>query len=73
MRRVRAVARQQGCRCLLQLLLSPPHVSKQDRLAMSLETRSVTGNWPLLHFPECEGEFASKKLETFKVLHLRLV
>jgi hypothetical protein len=27
---------------------------------------SVTGNWPLLYFPECEGEFASKKLETFK-------
>jgi hypothetical protein len=40
--------------------------SKRDRLALSLETRSVTGNWPLLHFPECEGEFASKKLETFK-------
>lgn len=40
--------------------------SKRDRLMLSLETRSVTGNWPLLHFPECEGEFASKKLETFK-------
>jgi hypothetical protein len=40
--------------------------SNRDRLALSLETRSVTGNWPLLHFPECEGEFASKKLETFE-------
>lgn len=40
--------------------------SKRDRLMLSLETRSVTGNWPLLYFPECEGEFASKKLETFK-------
>jgi hypothetical protein len=40
--------------------------SKRDRLALSLEARSVTGNWPLLYFPECEGEFASKKLETFK-------
>lgn len=40
--------------------------NKRDRLALSLETRSVTGNWPLLYFPECQGESASKKLETFK-------
>ena len=40
--------------------------NKGDRLALSLETRSVTGNWPLLYFPECTGESASKKLETFR-------
>jgi hypothetical protein len=47
-------------------LRNPLLCSKLDRLTMSLETLSVTGNWPLLHFPECEGEFASKKLEMFK-------
>ena len=40
--------------------------SRSDRVALRLETRSVTGNWPLLYFPECEGESASKKLETLK-------
>ncbi len=29
--------------------------SKHDWLAMHLETRSVTGNWSLIQFPECEG------------------
>jgi hypothetical protein len=37
-----------------------------DRVSLSLQARTVTGNWPLLFFPECEGTSASKKLESFK-------
>jgi hypothetical protein len=37
--------------------------NKRDRILLGLETKSVTGNWPLLYFPECQGETASTKLE----------
>lgn len=38
----------------------------RDRKGLNLTTsRSVTGHWPLLHFPECGGNSAVKKLETF--------
>jgi len=40
--------------------------SKRDRLALGLETKAVTGNWPLLYFPECEGQSANKQLQTLK-------
>lgn len=40
--------------------------STDDRNSMSLQTtRTVTGNWPLLYFPDCEGNSATKKLESF--------
>ena len=38
----------------------------RDRESMNLRSsRSVTGNWPLLHFPDCEGNGAAKRLESF--------
>jgi len=38
----------------------------RDRESLNLRSsRSVTGNWPLLHFPECEGNGAAKRLESF--------
>jgi hypothetical protein len=38
----------------------------RDRESLNLRSsRSVTGNWPLLHFPDCEGNGAAKRLESF--------
>lgn len=39
--------------------------SKRDQQELNLKTRTVTGNWPLLYFPECEGNSADKQLHTF--------
>ncbi len=37
-----------------------------DRRTLNLQSsRTVTGNWPLLYFPDCEGNSPSKKLESF--------
>lgn len=37
-----------------------------DRMTLNLQSsRTVTGNWALLYFPDCEGNSASKKLESF--------